>query len=212
MSFGEFWIVAGPNGAGKSTLVQKAPIRSLLPHVVFLDPDDVTLRRLRQAGLQGFADAPEADLLEAYRAAADEVFAGVASRLETGQAAGVETVLSTEKYRPLVDRVLARGGFVGLIYVWLDAPELACARVERRAGEGGHDVPPQKVAARWHRSVENLGWFLRRVSRFWIYDNSDSDPSIAPRLLAAGGHGTTENLAPTLPRLLASVLPPATGP
>ena len=118
----EFWIVAGPNGAGKTTLVQAEPIRTILPHVTFLNPDDVAEQHLAALGVCSFSDAPEATLHEAFVAAADEVFARLNRVLEAGGAAGVETVLSSDKYKPVVEVVRDRGGFVGLIYVWLDSP------------------------------------------------------------------------------------------
>jgi len=204
----EFWIVAGPNGAGKTTLVQTKPIQDLLPHARFLNPDDIAMEHLRRAGFHTFSDAAEADLTEAFLAAANEVQAALGAALKANAPVGVETVLSSGKYMPLVEDTLDRKGFVGLIYVWLDSPELACARVERRAAHGGHHVAQEKIVARWHRSLENLAWFLPRVSRFWIYDNSDCDPEVAPRLLAVGGHGRTEFWASAVPERIASVLPP----
>jgi len=204
----ELWIVAGPNGAGKTTLVQSAPLAALLPHVAFLNPDDVALDCLRQAGFHGFADAPDRALKEAFRAAANSVLASLIARLEASEAVVVETVLSSGKYQPVVEAVLKRGGFVGLIYVCLDSSETACARVEQRVARGGHAVPRDRIVARWYRSLDNAAWFLSRVSRFWIYDNSDSDPDIAPKLLAVGGRGFCDSLASEIPPWLALALPP----
>ena len=53
---------------------------------------------------------------------------------------------------PHVELVRGQSGFVGLIYVTLASPELACARVARRVQAGGHDVPAEKVRTRWQRS------------------------------------------------------------
>jgi predicted ABC-type ATPase len=39
--------------------------------------------------------------------------------------------------------------------------------------QGGHDVPPDKVAARYPRSLENLSRAIPRLPLVWIYDNSD---------------------------------------
>jgi len=129
----EFWIVAGPNGAGKTTVVQVHPIALLLPHVRFLNPDDIALELLTQQGWKRFADAPNSALQNAFLEAANLVEAELRARLSRGEAVGVETVLSSDKYRALVNVVLEQGGFVGLIYVALATPELACARVARRA-------------------------------------------------------------------------------
>ncbi len=84
----------------------------------------------------------------------------------------METVLSTDKYRDLVESVLAAGGFFGLIYVALDSPELSWERVQNRVSLGGHGVPRDKLFARWHRSIEKLDWYARNAHFFVAYDNS----------------------------------------
>ena len=40
--------------------------------------------------------------------------------------------MSTEKYKDLVNMVLASSGIFGLLYVALRSPEIACERVARR--------------------------------------------------------------------------------
>ena len=190
----EFWIVAGPNGAGKTTLVQTQPIRDLLPHVRFLNPDDHARALLVQRGHRGFADAPAPILQQAFLDAANAVEGELQTALRRGEAVGVETVLSSGKYQPLVDLVRGRGGYVGLIYVALASPELACARVGRRVQAGGHDVPAAKIIARWRRSFANLAWFAAHASAFWVFDNSDENPEVPPRLMAAGQSGALDFL------------------
>jgi predicted ABC-type ATPase len=190
----ELWIVAGPNGAGKTTCVQREPIASLLPSVTFLNPDDRTLSKLRAAGYRGFSDTPTDVLAQYFTVSATEVAIELDSGLDRGMAMGVETVLSTEKYEATVRSVIARGGFVGLIYVALSSPAIARDRVAARVRNRGHDVPEDKIAQRWQRSLNHLGWFLERVSVFWIVDNSDSNPDLSPRLLARGKSGQLEFL------------------
>lgn len=199
MAAAELWIVAGPNGAGKTTLVQAHPISGLLPHVRFVNPDDRAREMLWKQGWAGFSDAPPAVQREVFRAAAQAVAEDLDAALTRGEPVGVETVLSTDKYRPLVERTRAGGGFVGLIYVGLVSPELACERVTRRVRQGGHDVPAEKVAARWHRSLANLSWFALHASAFWVFDNSDTDPERAPMLVATGNAGGLKLLAGEAP-------------
>jgi predicted ABC-type ATPase len=101
----ELWIVAGPNGAGKTTCVQKEPISGLLPGVRFLNPDDRTLTKLRGAGYGGFADAPLDVQSRLFIESADEVLLDLQADVAAGEPVGVETVLSSGKYRSLVDHV-----------------------------------------------------------------------------------------------------------
>ena len=58
-----------------------------------------------------------------------------------------------------------------------------------RVRQGGHDVPADKLAARWQRSVSNLGWYARQADVFFVFDNSDSTPDVPPVLIAEGGCG-----------------------
>ena len=191
----ELWIVAGPNGAGKTTCVQKEPISKLLPGVTFLNPDDRTLTKLRAAGYRGFVDAPVDVQTKLFIESANEVFDELEQAITVGRAVGVETVLSSDKYKQLVDSVFQAKGFVGLFYVALASPAIAKKRVAERVRRGGHGVPDEKIKGRWQRSLDNLAWFARHATAFWIFDNSDWNAATPPTLVAVGKHGKLEHLA-----------------
>ncbi len=97
------------------------------------------------------------------------------------QSVGVETVLSTGKYRSLVEAARLRGFEVRLTYVILDDPERNVERVRTRVLKGGHNVPRDKIVARYWRSLDQLPWFLDQADRVWVYDNSGD----TPRLIAS---------------------------
>lgn len=191
----ELWIVAGPNGAGKTTCVQREPIAQILPSLRFLNPDDLTREKLRREGYRGFADAPAYVLSRLFVESANEVYAEVQDAVAARHAIGVETVLSTRKYCSPVDSVVSQGGYVGLIYVALESPQLARERVAIRVRLGGHAVPEDRIDERWRRSLRLLPWFAQRASDFWVIDNSDSDPGRPPRMIAWGGAGKLASLA-----------------
>src|SRR5207247_1530113 len=107
------WIVGGPNGAGKTTLVTHGRFQHLLHGVRFLNPDRLTLDRLRAAGRQGFHDATIQELRNCFIESAEAVERELRAGLDRGEVVGVESVLSTRKYCPLVERVLAAEGFFG---------------------------------------------------------------------------------------------------
>jgi predicted ABC-type ATPase len=201
----ELWLVAGPNGAGKTTLVQQEPLRDLLPHVRFVNADDQTLERLRDRGFAEFADAPPDVQRETFIASAEAVLRELEQAIAEGEAIGVESVLSTGKYEPLVDEVLRRGGTFHFVYVALDSPDRAVRRVASRVGEGGHGVPADRIAARWHRSLEHLPRFARRATWFWIYDNSNVETDVAPTLVASGGDGKVEVHEPAFAELASAL-------
>jgi predicted ABC-type ATPase len=143
-----FWLIAGPNGAGKSTFVRGEPLHDLLASVRFLNADDRTLQLLQQRGYGGFLNAPQEVLVEAFIQASESVFGELVARLEKGEAVCVETVLSTDKYCPVVNQVAAAGGYFAFVYVALRKPELSVERVANRVRAGGHDVPTDKIRAR----------------------------------------------------------------
>lgn len=106
--------------------------------------------------------------------------------LQAHQTVGVETVLSTGKYRQLVSAAKSLRFQVRLTYVILDSPERNVERVRLRVAKGGHDVPEDKIRARYSRSLEQLPWFLEQADQANIYDNSGA----TPRLIAVKKGGT----------------------
>jgi predicted ABC-type ATPase len=47
-------------------------------------------------------------------------------------------------------------------------------RVDLRVKKGGHDVPKDKIRDRWHRSLNQLPWFLNEADWALLFDNSDT--------------------------------------
>ena len=191
----EFWIVAGPNGAGKTTCCQRKPISLLLRHVNFLNPDDLTKQKLNSAGYRGFTNAPTDIQTRLFFASADEVQLQLEASIEASQTVGVETVLSSDKYRELVNRVHERNGVFRLVYVALKSSAIAMKRVAIRVSNGGHGIPDDKIDARFHRSLQNLTWFASRAHSFWVLDNSENDPSRLPIMIAFGSQGRVDSIS-----------------
>lgn len=198
----QLWIVAGPNGAGKTTCVQKEPIASLLPNVPFLNPDDITRAKLIASGYTGFADAPLDVQTKLFFESADQVQEDLEQAINNGNAIGVETVLSSDKYQSLVNRVIELNGQFRLIYITLRSPAISIERVAARVRRGGHGVPEDKIEARFYRSHSNLTWFARRDKSFWVIDNSDSHLLQPPKMLAHGSQGKLSQLDPSAPEHL----------
>ena len=160
-----FWIVAGPNGAGKSTLVASGAVREALgPDLVCLNADVRTQLILH-------ADPTAAD---ANLRAAIETDAQVAANIELGVSFLVETVLSSDKYLDDIARAVSLGYQIGVIYVGLATPQDAVRRVALRRAMGGHDVPADRVIARWSRSIAMLGRIVPFADRLYVFDNSST--------------------------------------
>jgi cystathionine gamma-lyase len=126
--------------------------------------------------------------------------------LNSGEAITLETVLSTDKYRSLAELVQRLNGYFGLIYIAVSSPEISARRIAARVRAGGHDVPTDKLAARWQRSLEQLPWFLHQANYFAVYDNSNEDPQLSPALIAHNARGLIRIPLPDrIPELTAAI-------
>ncbi len=176
--------LAGPNGAGKTTFYRA---------------------HLRRAGLRFVsADLLAAELdLEPYAAAraADALRTELVRQRESFV---FETVFSD----PVGDKVTfleetaAAGYTVVLCFIGIPGPETSEERVAMRVTQGGHDVPPDKLIARFPRTMANLEAAIRRLPHVWVFDNGDL---CAPfRKVAVIENGTFTFRAGTLPPWLPS--------
>ena len=147
--------LAGPNGAGKSTFfqahLQPAGLR-------FINGDDLA----RELGTGAYEAAELANQLRRTLVEQRESFV-------------FETVLSD----PVGDKVnflrdaASTGYTVVLCFVGLDSAKTSEQRVAMRVLQGGHDVPTEKLAARFDRTLENLHRAIRELPFVQIFDHSD---------------------------------------
>jgi predicted ABC-type ATPase len=176
------WIVAGPNGCGKSSAYGRSDVAEFDGSVWIINPDLLTARLRDSEGLSQDG---------ANLAAVQRIESWLDASIDVHQTIGVETVLSSPKYRRLVDKARARGFEILLLYVYVDTVERQLERIAWRVAKGGHDVPADKVAARRQRSFQQLRWFFHAADRAWVFDNSLSEP----RLAAHKGEGEITVLA-----------------
>jgi hypothetical protein len=59
-----------------------------------------------------------------------------------------------------------------LFFIGLDDPLINIERVSARVQTGGHDVPKDRIIARYHRTMALLPEMVRRADRAWIFDNT----------------------------------------
>lgn len=103
----------------------------------------------------------------------------------------VETVLSSDKYLDDIDRALARGYRIGMVYVCLQTPQDSIRRVALRYRQGGHDVPEDRIVQRWYRPITILGRVEPLLHELYVFDNTDSS---APPLMIARKSGASVHL------------------
>jgi predicted ABC-type ATPase len=151
-------MIAGPNGSGKTSLT-----RWLRQHDIefgeYINPDDIA------SELFGTYDARVA---EAQTIADRRREACIAAR----RSFSFETVMSHPSKVDILVRAGAAGFFAQLFFVGNDDPQLSVERVALRVAQGGHDVPTDKIIARWSRSMELLSSAIRSADEASVFDNS----------------------------------------
>jgi predicted ABC-type ATPase len=178
--------VAGPNGAGKTTFFEAFLSRTGLP---FVNADRIA----KSIALDPYDAARIANELRGQLAARRESFV-------------FETVLSDpvgEKVNSLA-RLADSGYSVVLCFVGVDSVETSDQRVAMRVSQGGHDVPLEKLAARFPRTLANLRRAIHQLPSVLVYDNSDLRSPY--RLAGEFSRGATIFLAKRVPAWLKSAL------
>ncbi len=179
-----FYLLAGPNGAGKSTLYKALLAAGKVP----ADAEFVNADLYEAEHVQHIADLQQRS--EAARLWADQRRADL---LAAGKSLVSETVFSHESKLALIQEAQAQGFLVMLLVVCMDHPEKLLARVRQRVGEGGHDVPAERILARYPRSLANLRQAVRLADAALLHDSGTVQPG-THRLIAACEGGRTQVL------------------
>ena len=179
-------VLAGPNGAGKSTFYQVFLRKTGLP---FVNADDIA--RAGAIDPKSAADVAGEIRNELVRQRESFIF---------------ETVLSD----PVGDKLgflkhATRSGYaVVLCYIGISGPDVSDERVAMRVSQGGHDVPTEKLPARFARSIANLRLAMRDLPVVLVFDNDDLR---APyRRVATFEHGGRTFLAKPVPAWLSPLV------
>jgi predicted ABC-type ATPase len=174
--------IAGPNGAGKTTFFHS---HLAAAGIRFVNADVIAC----EVGLAPYEAAQVADALRR-------------ELLKRGESFVFKTVFSD----PVGDKVAfleeaARQGYgVVVCYIGVAGPEQSTERVAMRVSQGGHDVPDDKLLARFHRTLDNLRSAVRRLPHVLVYDNSDLRAPF--RQIAAFEHGELRDLREPVPEWL----------
>lgn len=182
-----FFLLAGPNGAGKSTLYRALSASGLIPTAApFINAD------LHEAAqLQHIADP--AARSEAARQWAD---AQRAACLDARRTFASETVFSHPSKLQLIEDARRAGFLVTLLVVGLSDPQRLLERVRQRVGEGGHDVPAQRILARYPRTLTQLAVAVRRAHLALLYDSQEVAPGTHRLVAVCQGASTRRQVEP----------------
>lgn len=148
----EIIVFAGPNGSGKSTFTAL-----LKPPYDYVNADEIKVT-IQCSDLEA---SQKADLIKQDHLAKRHDFA-------------FETVLSTPRNLNLLKSAKAAGYFIKCYYVLTADPAINVARVKFRVMSGGHDVPEEKVLARYDRALSLIPELLKICDICHVYDNSIS--------------------------------------
>lgn len=96
--------------------------------------------------------------------------------LNAGTSFAFETVMSHESKIAFMELARAMGYRVYLYFVATDLVELNHSRIQTRVGIGGHDVPPDKIEQRYHRSLRLLRRAMAASDRAYLFDNTGRAP------------------------------------
>lgn len=150
----EIVVFAGPNGSGKSTFTEL-----LKPPMDYINADEIK-KNLK------CSDLSAAQLAEKQRE----------EHVEHMEEFSFETVLSTDRNLKLLKKAKEKGYFIRCYYVLTADPMINVLRVKSRVESGGHDVPEEKVIARYDRALALVKDLVKICDVCHIYDNSGNRP------------------------------------
>lgn len=92
--------------------------------------------------------------------------------IEQSKSFSFETVMSAADKVELLHEAQQSGFRTYLYYVATDDPIINIDRIKNRVAEGGHDVPRDKIVARYYRSLALLPEAIRFSDRTFLFDSS----------------------------------------
>ncbi|MGS0753670.1 zeta toxin family protein [Roseateles sp. GG27B] len=92
--------------------------------------------------------------------------------LAQGSTFTFETVMSSPDKIAFMGEAQERGYRTYLYFVATDDPDINVARVKLRVSQGGHDVPQDRILARYTRSIGLLDDACAVANRAYVFDNS----------------------------------------
>jgi predicted ABC-type ATPase len=95
--------------------------------------------------------------------------------LEASKSFSFETVMSARDKVELLRDARRQGFRIYLYYIATEDPAINVRRIQQRVAGGGHDVPEEKIVARYHRSLALLPEAIRHTDRAYFFDTSNAE-------------------------------------
>lgn len=159
----EIYVVAGPNGAGKTTLFKK-----IIPEgVEYINADAIAKTIREKAGGLNVQDIANRETAEIYSA-----------KVSQKKTFSIETNLAdTDTYKSLL-ALKSIGYRINLVFLSTDNVDTCIARVAQRVKQGGHNVNPDVIKARYENGHKLLAYYHRQIDRLTVLDNSSGELSV----------------------------------
>jgi len=97
----------------------------------------------------------------------------------------IETTLATRSLLGIINEAKEKGYKITLLYLWLNSPELAIARVKERVRNGGHNIKEEVIRRRYKMGLLYFFDTYSSVCDRWIL----ADNSKTPFTVVAEGQG-----------------------
>ncbi len=154
-------MIAGPNGSGKTTLTKQFRDEGV-DLGVYINPDDIALTldgsyAARVAQAQRLAESQRQDCLD------------------TRKSFSFETVMSHPSKIEVLKKSRALGYFNILYFVATESPDFNIDHVRQRVAMGGHDVPEDRIVARYARALALLPDAIRQCDYIVLFDSTYRD-------------------------------------
>ena len=98
--------------------------------------------------------------------------------IASGESFTFETVMSGRDKIDVLKLAKRKHYRTYLYFICTDDVAINEARIANRVSQGGHPVPPEKVATRYERSLGQLAKAIKTVDRAYLFDNSGREHQI----------------------------------
>lgn len=117
--------------------------------------------------------------LSPFNPSANELLAGrlmlqrIRLLIDQGTGFAFETTMASRVFSGLLSSLQGREYRLTTVFVYLNSPNLALARVADRVAKGGHSVPRDIIERRFERGLRNfLKIYIPLSGQWYIHDNS----------------------------------------
>jgi len=157
-------IIAGPNGAGKTTFAREYLSQGEMRRFAFVNADEIARILALETGIKNRTDIRAGRLM----------LARIDSLINAGADLVTETTLATLTYAHKIPVWRQRAYKLSLFYLRLNSVAESLDRVRRRVEAGGHNIPPEVIERRFHKSSEYFESIYKPiVDRWYVWESRE---------------------------------------